>query len=686
MNPVSSERVWQRGASWPLPLAVLALLAFLLGLPPAWADEPPAPVAYPPLIARELVVGGDADYPPYEYLDADGEPAGFDVEMFLAVAEVMDLNVEIRLGEWSEVRRQLEAGQLDAVVGMHYSVQRDETLDFSNPFAMAPYAVFVREEQEGIRGVQDLAGRAVVVQEGALVEDMARQLGIQDTLVSVSGPQQALRELAGGRHDAALLFQHQGLYLAERLGIEGVQVVGRPLAPQEYCFAVRDGDEQLVTALNEGLAVLKATGRYDEIRETWLGVLEPPGIPWRRGLVIVAWILVPATGIVLLALLQAWFLQRRVQQRTRQLVDELAERRRAEQALAQERERLLVTLRSIGDAVITTDPGGCVEQMNRVAESLLGLGHAEARGLDLEQVLTLSDPSDGRPLPGILGRILESGAERVVVHVARLEQEPHPLVSLVAAPILDSRGERHGVVVALRDVTAQHRMEQELARAEKLESVGLLAGGIAHDFNNLLTGVLGHISLGRERVEVNHPVQHHLSRAEVATQRAQGLTQQLLTFSKGGAPVRRVLALEPLITEAVEFALAGASVRPQLELADGLWPLEADPAQLGQVLHNLLLNAAQAMPHGGRVWIEAGNVELSAPGPAGLEPGPYVRITVRDEGPGISAELAQSIFEPFFTTKTQGSGLGLATAYSIALQHGGWLGLEEIDGPGARFV
>ncbi len=668
---------WRGVLGWALLLVAMALLA------PVYAHPVSSDV---PLASRRLIVGGDADFPPYEFLGPDGEPTGFDVELFLAVAEVMDLQVQLELGPWSEVRERFEAGELDAVVGMHYSVARDERLDFSNPYAVAHYAVFVREGEDRIAGVHDLKGRSVLVQAGALMEDMAQQLGISAGLVPVRGPEQALRSLARGEHDAALLFHHQGLYLAAELELDGVEVVGKPLAPEEYCFAVHEGDTQLLTALNEGLAVVETTGRYQELQTRWLGVLEPAGWSWQRTLEIVAWIAVPAALAVLLALLWAWLLQRRVQERTRELVDQLAERRRAEAALAQERERLLVTLRSIGDAVVTTDSEGRVELMNRVAETLLDSSLVEARGTRLDALLPLVDASDGRPLPVLLDRLLGSDAERLVVHAARLDRPLGPLVSLVAAPILDHQLRRQGVVVALRDVTAQHRMEQELIRAEKLESVGVLAGGIAHDFNNILTGVLGHLSIGRAQLDDEHGVQHHLERAEVATLRAQGLTKQLLTFSKGGVPVRRVLAFEPLLRDAVELALVGGTVASRVHVTPGLWPVEADAGQVSQVLHNLLINASQAMPDGGIIALRVENLELEDGHHSGLPAGRYLAVRVRDQGPGIPPHVAESIFEPFFTTKDQGSGLGLATAYSIAQQHGGWLGLEAHAGAGAWFL
>ncbi len=678
------ESMWLSGlgrARW----VALALVLVLLPASPAAAEPEHEGRDYPPLLTRQLVVGGDWNYPPYEFLGPDGKPTGFDVELFLAVARAMDLDVEIRLGPWSEIRRQLEVGSLDAVVGMHYSVERDESLDFSNPYALANYAVFVRDDQEGIQGVSDLGGREVLIQEGSLVQDQAEELGIAQTMIPVPGPEIALRMLAAGKYDAALLFQHQGLYLAEQFELDNVQVVGKPLAHRDYCFAVREGDEQLLTALNEGLAVVEATGRYQELQDRWFGVLEPRSWSLRRSLRFLGLVLIPAVALLLLSWLQAWILQRRVRQRTQQLVDELAERRRAEAALAQERERLLVTLRSIGEAVITTDREGRVELMNRLAESLLDRSLVDARGLLLSEVLPLQASGGAPEPPGTFDELLSGRGAGRAVFEAQLVAPPHALVSVVVAPILDHDHQRQGVVVALRDITAQRRMEQELARAEKLESVGLLAGGIAHDFNNLLTGVLGYVSLALALLEERHPVRAHLDKAEAATHRAQGLTKQLLTFSKGGVPVRRVLELEPLIHEAVELALAGTTARCESAVQPELWTVEADPGQLVQVLHNLLLNAAQAMPLGGRIQLRARNLQLDAEHRSGLAPGPYVQILLEDEGEGVPHELRGSIFEPFFTTKGNGSGLGLATAYSICTQHGGWLGLASPQGPGASF-
>jgi PAS domain S-box-containing protein len=238
--------------------------------------------------------------------------------------------------------------------------------------------------------------------------------------------------------------------------------------------------------------------------------------------------------------------------------------------------------------------------------------------------------------------------------------------------------------VGFENVTDRLRLEEELQRSRKLEAVGVLAGGIAHDFNNILMGVLGNISMAQ--YELNNPdlVRDLLEQAEKACGRARELTSQILTFSRGGAPVRKNVDITELIRESAGFALRGSNVKCEFDFAPGLWAAEVDENQVRQVLSNLIINADQAMPDGGRLRIEARNQELleeSSP----LRPGPYVWISVHDQGVGIGEETLPRIFDPYFTTKQKGPGLGLATAYSIVNRHGGKITAESTIGAGSTF-
>lgn len=230
---------------------------------------------------------------------------------------------------------------------------------------------------------------------------------------------------------------------------------------------------------------------------------------------------------------------------------------------------------------------------------------------------------------------------------------------------------------SIRDITERKQMEEELLRIQKLESLGVLAGGIAHDFNNILTSILGSLSLAKSYLQPTDPIHENLEETERACHRAKGLTQQLLTFSRGGAPVKKTVAIGELVQEWSKFALRGTNVTSEFHIAEGLWPVEIDDGQMNQVLNNLVINAAQAMPRGGVVKLCAENVTIGEGALLPLPPGKYVKLSLEDHGCGIPAEILPRIFDPYFSTKETGSGLGLATAHSIIERHSGYITVES---------
>jgi two-component system cell cycle sensor histidine kinase/response regulator CckA len=267
----------------------------------------------------------------------------------------------------------------------------------------------------------------------------------------------------------------------------------------------------------------------------------------------------------------------------------------------------------------------------------------------------------------------------------------------------DQDGKVHQVLVCISDVTARKQAEAQVQserarhqadqlRIAKLESLGVLAGGIAHNFNNLLTGVLANLSFARTMVKIRGLVKEDdefltlLGDAESAATRATSLTAQLLTFAKGGAPVRKVLSVRKLLEETVQFTLRGSAVHCDVELADALWAASADHGQLGQVIQNLVINSAHSMPNGGVMQMRATNEVLEEDAIATLPAGDYVKIVVKDRGCGISEEHLAQIFDPYFTTRHLGSGLGLATSHSIVAQHKGTISVSSIVGKGTTMI
>jgi signal transduction histidine kinase len=272
----------------------------------------------------------------------------------------------------------------------------------------------------------------------------------------------------------------------------------------------------------------------------------------------------------------------------------------------------------------------------------------------------------GRGSETIAVEAMKQGAQDYLVKDAL---RPEALQRIILNTIEIARLQR----AHLQAQVEQRRLEQELLRAQKIESVGVLAGGIAHDFNNLLTGILGNISLAKLFAEKDERIITRLTEAEKACQRATTLTQQLLTFSKGGAPVRQTVSIAELLRESTVFALRGSNVRADLMIAEDLWPIDADAGQINQVIHNVVLNAAQAMPDGGAIQVRAENMVLHAGAPLPLPAGRYLKIAMIDRGCGIPADILPKIFDPYFTTKAHGSGLGLASAYAIITKHDGYI-------------
>ncbi len=362
---------------------------------------------------------------------------------------------------------------------------------------------------------------------------------------------------------------------------------------------------------------------------------------------------------------------------------DIDDQRRVAEALAAEKERLSVTLRSIGDGVITTDTDGRVVLLNRAAEKLTGWTQEEAAGRPLAEVFVVREAPYVREAVNMSGAVVTGGGpDHQAVLIGRDTREW--AVATGITPIRDANGQVQGTAVVFRDVTDAQRLEEERQKASKLESVGLLAGAIAHDFNNILTAIMGNISLAKLYTSAGEQVFDRLEEAERAALWAKDLTQQLLTFSKGGAPVKRPIEIGSVVRDSAEFASRGSNILCEVSV-NAQVIVEADEGQIRQVVHNLVLNAQQAMPEGGRVWVSIDEVRRTAYDGHGLVPGRYAEVVCRDEGVGISKENQARIFDPYFTTRLKGSGLGLATSYSIVRKHNGIITVESEPGQGAAF-
>jgi len=383
-------------------------------------------------------------------------------------------------------------------------------------------------------------------------------------------------------------------------------------------------------------------------------------------------------------------LEKRVEERTDELakvnenlLQEIDERNHAEEALQGSEEKSLLLLNSTGEAIYGLDLEGSCTFCNPSCLCLLGYeDESQLLGQNMHTLIHHTR-KDGTPYPEEECCIYQAFREGKGSHVDDEVLWRADGTSFAAEyrsfPIF-REGKAMGSVVSFVDITERIWMQEELVKMQKLESVGILAGGIAHDFNNGLQAIIGYISLAKMHINPDEEIYEYLNEAGKAVHQSKALTQQLLTFSKGGEPIKKIISVPELIRESVKLALSGSSIMCDLKIPDDLWVINADRGQLNQVISNLIINADQAMEEGGSIKVLAENTILEENYLLPLHSGRYIKITFEDHGTGISQKHLQKIFDPYFTTKTNGNGLGLATTYSIVKKHDGCITVEsEID-------
>lgn len=361
---------------------------------------------------------------------------------------------------------------------------------------------------------------------------------------------------------------------------------------------------------------------------------------------------------------------------------DLSERQINAQALMESEERYRELFENSTDLIQLVAPDGQLLYVNRAWRETFGYSEEEISGLSIFQLI--SPDCQDHCINTFQKVIQEPKINYIDTVFTAKDGQKISIEGNAICKFIDGKPVRTQCI--FRDVTQKKRMEEELHKAQKIESLGVLAGGIAHDFNNLLAAVLGNVSLAKMHLGSPGKILSYLENTEKATLRAKGLTQQLLTFSKGGAPIKRTTTISDLITDSTAFTLRGSNVNCVYDFVEDLWAVEADEGQLSQVTQNLVINASQAMKGGGTITIHGRNTVIKANTNLPLLPGQYIKLEFEDQGCGIEKEHLSKIFDPYFTSKQSGSGLGLAISYSIIKNHDGLILVHSETNTGTTFT
>ncbi len=650
-------------------LFVLLIMIFITGLPGEAAG-----VDRQRPIRGNIVIGGDADYPPFEYLDDAGQPAGFIVDISCAIAREVGLDITFRLDSWVKVLDDLETGRVNVLQGMFYSSDRDMKYDFTQAHSVNNYVVVVRKGERKIpSGLSELKDLHIVVQKSDIMHEFAIKNKLGHPLSVVDNPQCALSKLAGGRYDCALMARVPTLYLIHKNGWDDFDLGKKPILTTQYCYAVPDNHKALLAQFSEGLNIIEENGEYRRIYEKWLGIYQAPYPDFSTILGYVVMVAVPLILLALLFFLWSWSLRKQVANRT------LALGRREKQY------RLLAD--NTLDVIWTTNLDFEFTYVNPAVTALTGYSPGEWIGSRLSDHC---DQDNFIRITRVISHAMSRGKRDTgtIFDVGILKKDGGVIwVEIHGRIIYDEADTPVGLQGVARDVSERkaseekhHLLETQLAQARKMESVGRLAGGVAHDYNNMLSIIIGYAEMGQRTVSSNDLLYDYFEAILTAARRSTDITRQLLAFARKQTIVPKVLDLNDTLESMLKMVrrLIGEDIDLAWRPGTGVWPVKMDPSQVDQILVNLCVNARDAIAGVGKITIETKNVSFDGAycrDHAGFIPGEYILLAVSDDGTGMSPDTVENIFEPFFTTKDpgKGTGLGLATVYGIVKQNQGFI-------------
>jgi len=687
--------------------------------------------------SHRIIIGGDQNYPPYEFLDENGQPTGYNVELMRAIADQLGMNIEIQLGPWDEIRQDLHEGHVDAIQGILYSPQRDKTFDMSPAHTTISYVIVGRDDSKLPQTLKDLQGKSVLVQKGDLMHDHALKQGLEDEIIPVDNQEEALKLLSEGKYDFALASRVLTHYYIKKRGWDNLTINNQPVHSAEYCIGVKEGNTALLSKFSEGLAALKATGEYRKIYAEWLGVYEEPEFVLQDFLKYSLYILLPLLLILLGSLVWTRTLNKRVKNKTRELREEIAVRKKTEKQLEESKIFISALLDNLSVGVVACDEKGVLTYFNKKTEEFHGLpqknippekwaDHYDLYMPDGKTRMNKDDIPLYRALKGEYFNEIE-----MVIKPAR----GNPLSILASGqPLQNKQGQINGAVVAMYDITDRKKAEKQLvelntklkkrneeiaAQNEEYETLNeelnekneelrrinnelekakekaeesdqlksAFLANMSHEIRTPMNGIMGFADLLKRPRLSGEKKDYYIELIQKSGERMLDIIGNLLDISKIESGQMEIQMEEVHINQLIddlysmfepEASKQDLSLNTHKDLSESEDHIWADGTKLNQILSNLINNALKFTNKG---QIKFGYTRENT----------MLRFYVSDTGIGISSELQEKIFDRFrraeleLTSDYEGAGLGLSISRAYVEMLGGEMGLNSIPGEGSTF-
>ena len=650
-------------------------------------------------INSTILVRGDHKYPPFEFINSNGEADGFNIDIIKAVSNAMNIPLQIELGPWDIVRKELELGQIDALAGMYRTKTRDDKVDFSVPHFITSYSIFVRKDSE-INTLEECYGKKIIVARGDLGHDYVVENNISDRLVIESNLENSIRALETGRGDCALLSRLQGVAIAKALGVNNIMPVGTPVIQRKYCIAVTEGNSNLLAKFNEGLVIIKISGEFDRIHEKWFSAHASATISFYQILKKTAWILLPLMVLVAIGFILSLVLNNKVRKKTAILSEELKERKLIEEKLRNSEERYRLIAENVADVIWTLDISFA---LTYISPSVF-----QQTGYSLTEVMT--HPVGEIFLPESLKHIKNLYSEKLSLVKSGKKEGWGPftyeaeqyckngkiiLTHNNVRILPDANNKPANILGVTRDITDIKTAEKAVLKAERHAAeqtkhalVGQIAGKIAHDFNNILGVILGNTEISLMDCQ-DDMTKQTLNLILKQTIKGRNLTRNLMAFAKDQEPRQVFININDkveLVLNLLEKDMAGIEIIK--EFAHDIPETLADPGMIEHALVNLVQNAIHALS-----LIETKIITIST-----YSDGDIIFFEIKDNGCGIPEEFLDNIYDPSFTLKgssdisnayardIKGTGYGMANVKKYIEQHRGHVSVQSELNKGTTFT